>query len=161
MSKKDFRQQSGPANGVEYPTWAEAATRRSFLAGLGALTAAGLVGCLGPERPVNEHDVADGGPEEPPQADGGVAPQPDVYQHDTLGGLPDQMPAPADQGRDTWPQPPMADAGLPPMPDQSPPPPPPPPPPPKPDQSPAPWHDAGGPPMPPAPADGGLIDSGK
>ena len=158
MSKKSFRSTHATEEpSASYPTWAEASSRRSFLAIMGKAAAGGILASLtmaacGDNRSVKDPD---GGPQQnysdgvPPQpdvqqpvwADSGAAPQPDVPWTkpadvgppgpDLLSGVPDQAPAPPDM----WPQ--FSD-GLPSQPDV---------------YWPPPANDAGGPPMPPAPKD--------
>lgn len=159
MSKKNFRSRQNPRSSADYPTWAEASNRRSFLAGMGKAAAGGILASLlwgcGENRAVGKNP--DGGAPNPPLHDGGAAPQPDVTHREPdlhfvdgvprqpdvyqpplpgdggspefFGGVADQAPTPIDM--------PQVSEGLPPQPDVY--------------QPLPPTHDAGGAPMPDLP----------
>ncbi len=127
MSKKSFRSRhKSPEPYAEYPTWSAAGSRRSFLATLGQAAAGGVLASLALACGDGRAVPVDGGPQDPrgdayhpPHKDQGAAPMMDVPRPppsdvgppgpDTLGGMPDQAPAPPDM----WPH--FSD-GLPPSP---------------------------------------------
>lgn len=133
VSKKRFRPHAPPGPSVAYPTWAEASDRREFLIALGAVAAAGVVGCVGDGPNRATPGLPDGGagpPDMPPEGMLGNVDGPPTFKdlrpdhpswmagdlsHDIArppdlpvppndsGGQPDQPLAPADLTPDKHP----------------------------------------------------------